>query len=285
MRASLVVVSVLASTPARAQPEPVPVTPAEAPATTAVDPRIEKDMKVASTLARDGHCEVALEYGKSIEASAPMYYAQVFVVDPHIAACIAGTAPRPSVPAPSPPTTTTEPDLEHDIEPCRPATFYAAPSLFLMNGSTYSDGAGSSMMTSNEDAFHRIAIGAILRYCAGLPRFGARVGATAVANPNLSGFGGELEVDYGVRRLRGGLRLGVEYGSYSRVFSAGPRVHVYDTLFLGIDAYAARSDGYKSRGVMVGFGVEGRAGRWVVAIEGALLALGLVIVFAGGGPG
>jgi hypothetical protein len=141
------------------------------------------------------------------------------------------------------------------------------------------------MSTSGENAFHRIAAGALLRPCKQLRHVAARVGATAALHTNVSGLGVEAELDYGAgSRFEGGLRVGVELGLNSRIIAAGPRVHVFETAFFGVDAYTARDASYSSRGVMVGFGLEGRAGRWASIAEAAVFSIMLGVVLAGGGP-
>ena len=58
-------------------------------------------------------------------------------------------------------------------------------------------------------------------------------------------------------------------------------MHFFDALFLGIDAYRARDTPCASHGVMVGFGLEGRAGRFAIATEAVLLSF--FILGAGAG--
>src|SRR5262245_4809420 len=123
-----VVIGVAVSGSARAQPAPV-------------DADIEKQMTIARSLARDGHCDIALDYGKDIEAKAPSYYTQVFLADPYIIACTAGTAPKPQRPATSAPVPTTDENIE-SVFACRRARIYLEPSLFHMSGSPWVDGTG-----------------------------------------------------------------------------------------------------------------------------------------------
>ncbi|NVB80606.1 MAG: hypothetical protein HOV81_19585 [Kofleriaceae bacterium] len=192
-----------------------------------------------------------------------------------VASAQSATAPTSPESAPS----------EPNDEVCRRARLYVTPSLFIMSGSPWTTDAGGTMSTSGENTFHRIAAGALLRPCERLRHVAARVGATGVVHTNVSGFGVEAELDYGAgSRFEGGLRIGVELGLSSHIISAGPRVHVFETAFFGVDAYTARDASYTSRGVMFGFGLEGRAGRWASIAEAAVAAIMLGVVLAGGGP-
>lgn len=207
---------------------------------------------------------------------------------------IASAQPEPSESGQTTPAATTERDpppsnvsavASIDGDTCRRAKLYVAPSLFIMNGSRWTTDAGGTMSTSGEDAFHRIAAGALLRPCERMRRVAVRVGATAALHTNVSGFGGEAELDYGAgSRVEGGLRIGVELGMNAHILSAGPRVHFFETAFLGVDAYTARDASYTSRGVMFGFGIEGRAGRWAGIAEAAVGAIMLGVILATGGP-
>lgn len=288
MRAFVVAVVVSTTAIAGAQPtrdagaqEPSDATPPR------VDPEIEHSMRVASTLAKDGHCDVALEYGKQIEAQAPDYYVRVFVADRNIAACIAGTAPPPAQPPASTQPGEPEPDDEAELAraACRRVRLYAAPSLFFMRGSMYTNDSGGTESTSGEATFHRVAVGArVMKSCAQPYGLGGHVAATVVLNSVIAGFGAEAEVDHGAgvnTGLRGGLRLGAEFGGNERIFTAGARVHLFETVFLGLDGYTARDGGYRSHGVMFGVGLEGRAGRWIAAIEGAVATIALLVVITG----
>jgi len=187
------------------------------------------------------------------------------------------TAPTAPAAAPSEPV---EPETERAV--CRRAKLYLEPSLFSMNGTTWRTSSGGTMTTSNQNIFHRIAAGGLVRWCSRTPALGGRIGGTAVVNPNISGFGVEAEVDYGLgSAVNGGVRIGIELGFDSRIVSAGGRLHFYDSVFVGLDAYDARDPPYSSHGVMLGFGLEGRAGRWTVVAEAVVVAISFVVLVAG----
>src|SRR2546421_338903 len=94
------------------------------------------------------------------------------------------------------------------------------------------------------------------------------------------GLGVEAELDHPISRsLRLGGRVGYESSNGHALFTFGGRVHYEDTLYFGLDGYYSNNnfvdgpmgpipaDGY---GVMIGGGIEGKAGAAIAASEAVI---------------
>jgi len=59
---------------------------------------LDHQTRIASDAAKHGHCDVVASIGAQVSASDPDYHQSTFVLEPAIAACIAGVAPVPPAP-------------------------------------------------------------------------------------------------------------------------------------------------------------------------------------------
>lgn len=170
-------------------------------------------------------------------------------------------------PLPAPPLSTRPRCDEH--------TFYLEPSLLLAD-----DGDSTTV-------FHRIAGGARFHNCDpdGAGRLEGRLAATVYASGihrAEAGLGFETELDFAPARGedRIGLRLGYESANNGgRLYTVGVRYRP-GVAALSLDAFAVRNSFDTVTGVMVGVGVEGRPGRYIVLIEGIATAFLFAVALA-----
>lgn len=154
--------------------------------------------------------------------------------------------------------------------PCDVTTFYLEPTLVIADDGT------------NAKPLHRIAGGAQIHDCLpdGAGRFAGRLGVTAYLSGiehASAGVGIEAELDFAASRSsdRIGVRIGYESAEDTgRLYTAGVRYRP-GIASLGIDAFYVGNTSATVTGVMFGFGLEGKPGRYVVATE-AIVAAGLL---------
>lgn len=181
----------------------------------------------------------------------------------------------PAVPAAASPV---EPGPVRGVENCE-VGMYLQPMIF---GSTQ---AGHYI--------HRMSLGMMQRDCNG-DRTSAihyKLGFSGYIADEEAGFGGELEVVVPLAaRVRLGSRVSVESSDrWGKVFTAGPRLTLADTLIFGADVfYITQSDNGSPAertapfGLTLGFGFAGDAGSIVGATE-LLLAAALFVATIGRG--
>ncbi len=179
-----------------------------------------------------------------------------------------GAVQAPPEALPAPPLTRTACD-EHK--------FYLEPSLLIAD-----DG-------DKGDIFTRLAGGARFHSCDpdGAGRIEGRLGATVyVSGMRGADVGLGLETELGIAPTRTDARIGLRLGYESatdggRLYTLGMRYRPGQVSF-GLDGFVVQGNGFgaSNTGVMVGFGLEDKAGRYAAATEGVVAALLLFLVLA-----
>ena len=230
-----------------------------------------EDARHAIWLAQQGRCEEALHLAGEIGQRDPAVYRRTLVDQTDLVGCMVTTTP-------------TEVHVVPPVRDCH-SGLYLEPSLFIGGPDT--------------QLLHRIAVGAIFRNCTsdGFDRTNARLGATLMiaGHDFIEGggaFGIESAIDHPIAdKIRLGGRVGYESQNGHALFTFGARVHYDDILFGGIDGYVSTNnfvDGNPATGygVMIGGGVEGKAGAVIggtEAVVGGVLLLFLIAAFANSG--
>jgi len=191
---------------------------------------------------------------------------------------------------------------------CGPA-FYSEPSLFVALGS-YSPTPSYLMVPSNKGSLlDRVAFGRSYRQCAasGAPTLDVRIGLTAAVftlgwsgGPHEDrrtsygvGLEGELDRPLTVTTSIGG-RIGAELSENTNLLTLGARLRFKDTAWLGVDIFRLPQPNVTPKcsdvvvpdcattttGVMLGFGLSGRAGKYTALGELGTVILGGVLIIA-----